>query len=377
MKASPIISALLVLISGAAFSGCHARSSAPDPQPSRISITYTSKPAGLQQLAIAPDAKAAGFLDEKDRLHIVQPGGREALVYEERGARMVALSNSAERCILAETQRTGWAIRIITISGETLWRQSLSGEVLDVEITPDGKSAFVSTEGQRMYVLDLSDSPKWRRVPTDYTLRQISYNAVADALLVQTRRPMGFGVCTLEGTMRWWKPQGIGKFHIFAGAQGGVIVTLLEHLSPQPGVEVSAYNAAGKRMLSRAIQGYDARAAVSADGKRIAVSFRRKLTHGDKSVMERRIALWGVDGRTVWEQGGLFFKPVLEGLTSDPFGVLVAEDYTLLSAIDRTGKLAWRGPELPGRVMGLTHDENWRLAWAQYTDGSLELWRLG
>ena len=72
----------------------------------------------------------------------------------------------------------------------------------------------------------------------------------------------------------------------------------------------------------------------------------------------------------------MFFRPVLQGLTGDPLGVLVAEDYKLLSGLDNTGRLAWRGPELQASLRDLVHDESWRLAWAQYTNGRLELWKL-
>lgn len=57
--------------------------------------------------------------------------------------------------------------------------------------------------------------------------------------------------------------------------------------------------------------------------------------------------------------------------------MLIAENYSLLSALDRNGRLAWRGPALRSDLVRLTHDEGWRLGWADYEDGSFELWRLG
>lgn len=377
VRARAVLLAVTGFLISPALSGCGHHPSTSKPQPSRISVLYTSAAPDVQQLMVAPDGQAAGYLDKGGTVHLFQADGRQALQYEEKGAAFAALSNSAERCVLAQKLRRGWAIKIITLQGETVWRQTMSDTLLDVAITPDGQSAFATTDGQRMYVIDLSSSPRWRRIRTDYTLSRLRYDPVAGALLVQTTQPMGFGMCTPEGKIRWWQPQRIGKFHLSFGAEGAVILTVLEHLSPRPGVNVTAYNAAGRQLFTRSIEGYDPRAAISADGKAIAVSFRRKLAHKDKSVMERRVALWDISGRTVWEQGGLFFKPVLQGLTDSPFGVLLAEDYTLLSAVDGKGRLAWRGPELPGRIVGLTHDDAWKIAWAQYTNGTLELWRPG
>ncbi|MEI6916213.1 MAG: hypothetical protein WCL39_13845, partial [Armatimonadota bacterium] len=359
-------------------SGCSRAPATTQAAPSRIDIAFSRPLLSPSAVYVAPDGKAAAYLDSSGKLLIMSDSGERVGSYLMEGAGKGAISNGGQRAILCGISHGRWELRVIRGNGTQIWRQWLEGAVTDVAITPDGRTAFAAQANARVYIFDLSQhlKPRWRRIRASYAFSRLVYSEKMDAMIVQTANPLGFGVSDLDGQMRWWKPQPPGRFSLETGANGSLILTMIGRLSPEPGVEVSLYDTSGTKLFGRQIQGFDSRAEIAADGRAVAVSFRAKLTHKNKSVMERRVALWSVDGRTLWEQGGLFFRPVLQGLTGDPLGVLVAEDYKLLSGLDNTGRLAWRGPELQASLRDLVHDESWRLAWAQYTNGRLELWKL-
>lgn len=325
---------------------------------------------------VAPDGEAAAIMDKRGRLEVFASDGGELLSQQYPGARHMALSGSAKRIVLAGRGRGSWWLRVIDRKGHTLWRQSVQGRVQSLAIRPDGDTAFAVTNGARMYVLDVRDRPAWRRVKTKHTLTSVQYANSADALFGVTVSPEGYGMVNADGSERWWRPRPAGPFGADLTLDGSMVLVTQASIAPSAQVQVALFTSEGRQVFSRQAPGYELRAAISSDGQYVSVSYRRKLVGKRRSVMERRIALWTGTGQTVWEQGGLFFKPVLAGMTERPLGVLVAEDYSLLSALNRQGNLAWRGPALRSNLVGMEHDEGWRLGWACYKDGGVELWRM-
>ncbi len=368
------ISACLTL-SLCASTGC-SRETRVEERPRRVDVVLELDGVKASLTAISPDAKAAAILDSDGNLRAYDAAGTEKLWVKAQGAQMMAIANEGHRIITAGIERKTWWVKILNSHGSILWRQRLDGEVIGMAIAPDGRSAFVSTTGLRMYVFDLSTSPKWRRVHTDKNLESLEYNTIMDALIARTSDPSGFGLFDISGAQRWWIAQPSGMFTMEPCAQDGLILTTLAHLTPTPHFEIALYSAVGRRLLWQKVDGYEPRAAVSANGKLLAMSYRRKLAHKRASVMERRIALWTASGDRLWEEGGLFFKPVLIAVAEQPDGVIVAEDYSLLSALNKFGRLAWRGPALGSGLVRLEHDQNWELAWARFRNGEVELWRL-
>lgn len=349
---------------------------APPERPRRVTPVLQREGDGSERLAISPDGRTAACLDSDGWFHLYRSDGSLALRRQFRGALLMDVADGGRRAILGGTGRGGWWVRIVDSRGNTIWRQTGGGSVKGVAITPDGTSAFATVEGSRMYVFDVRDSPRWRRIRTDIPPGPIRYSPVADALLTETDEPSGFGMVGLDGRKRWWVRRGPGRLWLDTAAQGALVLATFEEPGVHPRAGFALYTAMGRRLCEVSLEGLEPRAAVSADGSRVALSYRRKLVSGEKWVMERRVGMWTARGRRLWEVGGLFFKPVLAGLVENPAGVVVAEDYTLLSALDEGGRLAWRGPALRQPLVYLVHDESWRLAWARYRDGSLDLWSL-
>lgn len=364
---------LLSALIAAAVSGC--RNPAVK-RPKRLHSVHVRQASEVLEMDVAPDGRGAACLDTDGVLHVFKPDGNEVLRRSFPGAVSFCLAEGADRVIIAGKQRKSWWIRIVDDRGNTIWRQTERYEVLGVSISPSGNTAFASLRGARMLVFDLHGSPKWRRIRTDLNLSKITYCPVADALLTVTSNPPGFAMVALDGHTRWWKDRPPGWFRLKAASEGSLLLTTIEHPSPEGRFEFAAYSASGQRLFEQQVTGYEPRVAASSDGTRIALSYRRKLERKGRSVMERRVGLWTTDGVRLWEMGGLFFRPVLVGMVENPLGVVVAEDYTLLSALDSSGRLAWRGPSLGGRLERIVHDPGWSLAWAQLRDGSLNLWSL-
>ncbi len=382
--AGRVSAAMVVLLAAAAatagggvwFIRSRPDSIAPPERPRRVVPVLQREGDGSERLAISPDGRLAACLDAEGWFHLYRSDGSLALRRQFRGAFLMDVYDGGRRSVLAGTGRSGWWVRIIDGRGETVWRQTGAGQVRGVAISPDGNSAFAAVEGGRLYVFDLSGSPRWRRIRTDIQPGPIRYSPVADGLLTETADPPGFGMIGLDGRRRWWHRREPGRFWLETAAQGALVLTVFEQPGVRPRSGFELYTAMGRRLCSVSLEGLEPRAAVSADGGRVALSYRRKLTSGDRQVMERRVGMWTARGTRLWEVGGLFFKPVLAGLVEEPPGVVVAEDYSLLSALDAGGRLAWRGPALREPLVYLVHDEAWRLAWARFRDGSLEVWSL-
>ncbi len=349
----------------------------PPPQPRRVGILAHRTGQRPVALVVAPDGGAAASITGEGKFTLLGPGGQARFERDLTGAFTASIANSGRAAIVGGKDGQRCWVRIITERGRVRWRQSVSGTLLGVAITPDGQAAFASTTGGRIYAFTLGGRLRWNRIITERDISALTYSETADALLVETTNPCGFGMIGIDGRTRWWQGRPVGHFTLVSGGRGSLVVTTLASMSPSPSVRVTALTPAGRDLFTREFEGYEPRAAISSDGSLVALSYRRKLVHNGKSVMERRVELWNRDGKTLWREGGLFFKPVLAGLQDDPTGVLIAENYSLLSALDRNGRLAWRGPALRSDLVRLTHDEGWRLGWADYEDGSFELWRLG
>ncbi len=349
----------------------------PPPRPRRVGILTSRADARPVALVVAPDGRAAASITANGKFTMVGPGGQARFERDLPGAFTASIANSGRAAIAGGKDSQRYWVRIITERGRIRWRQSVTGTLLTVAITPDGQAAFASTTGGNIYAFTLSGRLRWNRITTQRDISALTYSETADALLVETTNPCGFGMIGIDGRTRWWHGRPVGHFTLVSGGRGSLVVTTLASMAPSPSVRMTALTPAGRELFAREFEGYEPRAAISSDGSQVALSYRRKLVHKGKSVMERRVELWNRDGKTLWREGGLFFKPVLAGMQEDPPGVLIAEDYSLLSALDRNGRLAWRGPALRGALVRLTHDEGWRLGWADYEDGSFELWRLG
>lgn len=345
-------------------------------KPRRIESVRTLPDAEPVDLAISPDGRAAACILKGGVLLVFDEEGRQRVRKEYEGAQFVSVSEDARWMAVGGKTRDSWWVRILDSEGEQVWRQIVQGELTALVMAPGGGSAYALMDNLRMYVFDVGERTRWRRIKTDYVARSAQYSEGADALLIETSEPRGYGVVDVDGRTRWWRPAPPGQFELKSAARGQLIVALTNTLTPKAEIVFQTLSPSGRILFDRRFDGFEPRVAVASDGQQLAISYRRKLTHQEKSVWERRISLWDSGGNRLWEQGGLFYKPVLIGALHKPFGTLVAEDSTLLSSLDGYGRLAWRGPSLESRIVRLESDENWRLAWAVFENGSAEMWKL-
>lgn len=345
-------------------------------KPRRIESVRTLPDAEPVNLAVSPDGRAAACILKDGVLLVFDEGGMQRLRKELEGAQFVSVSEDARWLAVGGKTRASWWVRILDSEGEQVWRQNVQGELTALVVAPGGESAFALMDNRRLYVFDVGERTRWRRLKMDYVARTAHYSQGADALLIETSDPRGYGVVDVDGRTRWWRPAPPGQFELRSAARGRLIIALTNTLTPKAEIIFQTLSPSGRILFDRRFDGFEPRVAVASDGERFAISYRRKLKHKEKSVWERRISLWDSGGNRLWEQGGLFYKPVLMGALQNPFGVLVAEDFTLLSSLDGYGGLAWRGPSLGARIVRLESDENWRLAWAVFENGNVEVWKL-
>lgn len=345
-------------------------------KPRRFELVSSLPEAEPVGLAVSPDGRAAASILKDGELVVIDEEGRQRVRRQMDGAQFLAISEDARWMAVGGKTGASWWVRILDSEGEQVWRQNVQGELTALVMAPGGGSAYALMDNLRMYAFDVGERTRWRRLKMDYVARTAYYSEGADAILIATSDPRGYGVVDVDGRTRWWRPSPPGQFQLKSAARGQLIVALTNTLTPKAEIIFQALSPSGRILFDRRFDGFEPRVAVSADGQRFALSYRRKLTHQDKSVWERRVNVWDAEGNRLWEQGGLFYKPVLVGVVQNPFGVVVAEDFTLLSSLDAYGRLAWRGPSLESRIVRLEGDESWRLAWAVLENGTLEVWRF-
>ncbi|MDQ2799335.1 MAG: WD40 repeat domain-containing protein, partial [Armatimonadota bacterium] len=81
------------------------------------------------------------------------------------------------------------------------------------------------------------------------------------------------------------------------------------------------------------------KAAVSADGSRVAVSYLRVITRGDQSLAEHRLRLLDSSGNVLWEKGGLLFSPSLVGLAPDGKRITISDGQNTLYTLNDEGRI--------------------------------------
>lgn len=229
---------------------------------------------------------------------------------------------------------------------------ALDGAVWDAQVSPDGQYAAVSTGGHSLYLLSLGDHPKLHR----WTLRglgnSLAFAPHSDSLTAATWDSSGVSCYSTNGAALWEYPAQpsaapVAPSRLFEAqaAQGG---------SSTLGVSYSNVRRSDAGLyLWRGVSGgvpcwqyalgadaYQPKAAVTADGRYVAVGYLRIITRGEQSVPERRLAFLDThDDKPLWEQGNLLFAPQLVALSPDGTRITVWDGQRSLYNLNAQGRV--------------------------------------
>ncbi len=267
----------------------------------------------------------------------------------------------------------------------------LDGAVWDAQVSPDGQYAAVSTGGHSLYLMTLGDHPKMHRWGLRGVGNSVAFAPSSDSLTAATWDESGVSSYSTNGTALWEYPSEAnhlppapGRLFEAQQAQGGTSILGISYTNVRrsdAGLYLWRGGAGGAPAWRYALgaDAYQPKAAVSADGRYVAVGYLRIITHGEQSVMERRLAY--LDTRSekpLWEQGNLLFSPQLVALAPDGSRITVWDGQRSLYNMNAQGRVTSSYTLRDGgaiRQISATPDGRFVLV---YTGtGTLSLFRIG
>lgn len=267
----------------------------------------------------------------------------------------------------------------------------LDGAVWDAQVSPDGQDAAVSTGGHSLYLLSLGDHPKLHR----WTLRgvgnSLSFAPNGDSLTAATWDSSGVSCYSTNGAALWEYPAEAAAVppaqgHLFEAqaAQGGSSTLGVSYANVRrsdAGLYLwrGASGGAPSWQYALGADAYQPKAAVTADGRYVAVGYLRIITRGEQSVPERRLALLDTrDDKPLWEQGNLLFAPQLVALSPDGSRITVWDGQRSLYNLNAQGRVTSSYTlRDSGLIRQISATPDGRYVLAYTGSGALSLFRIG
>ncbi|MBB6049528.1 hypothetical protein [Armatimonas rosea] len=215
----------------------------------------------------------------------------------------------------------------------------LPGTLWSIAATPDGSRAFFGTGANLILATSLLTSQppvtwKLSALPETLALSTDGSSAVLGTWLPAGVRRLGGWAYGDPNPARWQEVQ--------VSADGATAISLSGHGArrSEQDLQLAGYDMeSGMRLWEKRIPGTRARAQVSADGQRVALTYLSTTQRGG----EAHLVLLNRDGSPRGdEKGGRFFSPQLAALSAQGERVTVLDGDRALFVLDGDGKTRWR-----------------------------------
>lgn len=367
-----------------------------------IRRVWTISLPGVRAAALSPDGQSVGVIYDASR--VLSQAKLGLWRWADRPVKPLwsRLSPSVSQVAVGPDGRTviTWARLDPTFKQVSVRRGSdgaqtlspaLDGAVWDAKVSPDGQYAAVSTGGHSLYLLTLGDHPKMHRWGLRGVGNSVAFAPSSDSLTAATWDSSGVSCYSTNGAALWEYPDEAGAVHLSSNrlfeaqaAQGGKSVLGVSYTNVRrsdAGLYLWRGAPGGMPSWQYALgtDAYQPKAAVTADGRYVAVGYLRIITRGEQSVMERRLAYLDTHGdKPLWEQGNLLFSPQLVALSPDGARITVSDGQRSLYNINAQGRVTSSYTLRDGgaiRQISATPDGRYVLVYTG--SGALSLFRIG
>lgn len=224
----------------------------------------------------------------------------------------------------------------------------LDGAVWEAALAPNGKTALITTGKASLYAVPLRQDAVFPGVPVklpgiaESVALAPGNTANAPLLLLGTWQHGGVCAWGMNQVPRWRhderQPQ--RTYDVSLSTDGSTAIAVSSEGADHNAARLHVWDArTGKMQWVEDLGGFDARAAVSADGNAISVTWAQASSYSTGSDgVERRVALFGRDGRRKFaDKGSHFFAPELVALSADGERLTVRDEAGVLWTLNGRG----------------------------------------
>ena len=224
----------------------------------------------------------------------------------------------------------------------------VDGAIWSVEVTADGRLAAVGTGSSSLYFIPVRTDAAWPGVAT-------KMSGIPDTLAVASKEPLLFAGTWMDTGISVWGMDRLPRWRrrdresdrmqaVCLSADGGTAVSASGIGAMRREARLDVWNArTGKLLWIENLDGFAPKAAVSADGQFIAVSYRQAAGGGGAGGAAQKIALFDRAGKRLFgDKGGHFFAPELVCLSADGVRLTVSDNEGNLWTLDRQGRTVSR-----------------------------------
>lgn len=307
-----------------------------------ITIRWQRHANQPQSLTISPGGSFYGGVDKDGTVRFYDENGKSLWGKQVDGATDVLIARNGQSLLvysrLNPLHRT---VHFFRRDGRQLWEHEVDGSVWAGAVTPDGQYAAVTTGEKYIYrYVPHPTSPKFRRWRLPGIGHCLTFTPDSKFLVVGTWQASTIACYDLEGTRKWTLAQESDRqYELQNSGDGKRILGIRPSTQHTPLAEVCVWDSAGQGIWRRDLKGFDVAARISPQSKYVAVSYATILSHKNKEIVERKVAVYDEKGDLSWEKGGLFFGPRLVALSPTGDSVIVSDGARSLYNIDRHGRI--------------------------------------
>ena len=345
------------------------------------SITIGWKTQANQPVCLAMSATGRffGTVDKDGTVRFYNWNGRQLWKQRVEGATDLLIARNGQSVLVySRLNPMRQVVYFFRSDGRRLWRHEVEGSVWSGSVSPDGDYAAVTSGERYIYVYKPDPRrPKFRRWRLDGIGYQAMFSADSERVVVGTSQEPALVCYDINGRFQWrCRHDTDRQYELCASADGRRILGILPATQHDPGLEFCLWDSGGKRLWKRSLDSFDARALISPRSQYVAISYASFLSHEGSGIIERKVAVYGCDGRLLWEKGGLFFNPYLVALSPKGSSVIVSDGERSLYIMDKRGKPLSK-LILRGLVRKTISSEDGRRILLYCGDGWLYLMRVG
>lgn len=307
-----------------------------------ITISWKHQVHTPESLAISNDGKICGTVDSDGLIQLFDGTGRITWQQQVPGATDVLIARHGQSLLAYSRLNPAYQkVFFYTATGRLLWRHTVDGSVWAGAVSADGDTAAVTTDQGFVYIYSPDPLyPRFRRWRIPGVGHTLAFTPAGDRIVVGELHDSAISSYDIDGRLLWrTKLHSPRTYEMTATANGQVIQTFVPGTKDVPSTELALWGSDGQPLWAKSLNGYDARALISPQGQRIAVSYAAQVSPKHPEMIERRIVVYEADGTPLWEKGGLFFGPRLVALSPDGTSVIVSDGSNTLYRIDSSGRI--------------------------------------